>query len=205
MRHFFKGKFSDFPLFVIFIYMESKIIIIGKAASGKDFLQKQLVLKGWKPLRQYTTRPKRPTENGDEYHFMSDEEFDSIRHKLMSVQTFNGWKYGFDIDEALESDVMIFSPANFFDMIMNSDDKSCELALSSTVVYLDIDEETRRQRLSVRYKGGNEDDSLERRLRADKEDFKTLDRIGWDDPSPDRFIRLCNNVDVDNFLKKLFS
>ena len=144
--------------------MESKIIIIGKAASGKDFLQKQLVLKGWIPLRLFTTRPIRPTENGDEYHFMSDEEFDSIRHKLMSVQTFNGWKYGFDIDE-----------------------------------------ETRRQRLSVRYKGGNEDDSLERRLRADKEDFKTLDRIGWDDPSPDRFIRLCNNVEVDNFLKKLFT
>ena len=205
MRHFFLRKFSDFPLFVIFIYMESKIIIIGKAASGKDFLQKQLVLKGWKPLRQYTTRPKRLTENGDEYHFVSEEEFDSIRHKLMSVQTFNGWKYGFDINEALESDVMIFSPANFFDVVMSSDDKSCELALSSTIVYLDIGEETRRQRLSVRYKGGNEDDSLERRLRADKEDFKTLDSIGWDDPSPDRFIRLCNNVEVDNFLKKLFT
>ena len=185
--------------------MKEKIIILGKAASGKDYLQKRLVSNGWKPLRQYTTRPRRPTENGEEYHFVSEEEFDSIRHKLMSVQTFNGWKYGFDINEAIESDVMIFSPANFFDMIMSSDDKSCELSLSSKFVYLDIDEETRRQRISVRYKGGNEDDSLERRLRADKEDFKTLDRIGWDDPSPDRFIRLCNSVDVDDFLKKILS
>ena len=93
---------------------QKKIIIIGKAASGKDFLQKQLVLNGWIPLRQYTTRPIRPTEDGSEYHFVSDEEFDSISNNLMSVQSFNGWKYGFDINEALNSDVMIFSPANFF-------------------------------------------------------------------------------------------
>lgn len=189
----------------MFYHMKEKIIIIGKAASGKDYFQKQLVSNGWIPLRQYTTRPKRPNEVGDEYHFVTEEEFDSISHKLQSIQNFNGWKYGFDIDEAIESDVMIFSPANFFDMVISSDDKSCELVLSSTVVYLDIDEETRRQRLSVRYKGGNEDDSLERRLRADKEDFKTLDRIGWDDPSPDRFIQLCNKSEVDDFLKKLLS
>ena len=187
--------------------MESKIIIIGKAASGKDFLQKQLVLKGWKPLRQYTTRPKRPTEVGDEYHFVSEEEFDSIRHKLMSVQIFNGWKYGFDIDEALESDVMIFSPANFSDIVlgMEKDAKCLEIIIDSNIVYIDIDENTRRERLSKRYIGGSEDDSLERRLKADTKDFEFFDSIDWDNDPLDRFIRLCNNVDVDEFLKKLFS
>lgn len=185
--------------------MKKRIIIIGKAASGKDFLQKQLVSNGWIPLRQYTTRPKRPNETGDEYHFVSEEEFDSIRHKLMSVQNFAGWYYGYDIDEALASDVMIFSPANFFEMLMSSNVKCRELTISSTVVYLDIDEETRRRRLSVRYMGGNEDDPLERRLKADKEDFKTLDRIAWDDPQPDNFIQLHNANEVDDFLEKLLS
>ena len=187
--------------------MESKIIIIGKAASGKDYLQKQLVLKGWKPLKQYTTRPRRPTENGDEYHFVSEDEFDSIRHKLMSVQIFNGWKYGFDIDEALESDVMIFSPANFSDIVLGTekDVKCLEIIVDSNIVYIDIDENTRRERLSKRYIGGSEDDSLERRLKADANDFEFFDSIDWDNDPTDRFIRLCNNVDVDNFLKKIFS
>lgn len=188
----------------MFKIMKEKIIILGKAASGKDYLQKHLVSNGWKPLRQYTTRPRRPTENGEEYHFVSEEEFDSISHKLCSVQNFNGWKYGYDIDEALASDVMIFSPANFFDINVSSDIRCKNLTLCSNVVYLDIDEETRRQRLSVRYIGGNEDDSIERRLCEDKKDFSFLDILDWDVLS-NRYIRLCNSVDVDDFLKKLLS
>ena len=85
--------------------MKNKFIIIGKAASGKDFFQKQLVSNGWKPLRQYTTRPKRPNEVGDEYHFVSEDYFNCIKHNLMSVQNFNGWMYGFYIEEAISSDV----------------------------------------------------------------------------------------------------
>ena len=186
--------------------MKKKLIIIGKAASGKDFLQKQLVSNGWIPLRQYTTRPKRPTEVGDEYHFVSEEEFDSISHKLCSVQNFNGWKYGYDIDEALASDVMIFSPANYFSLIFESDskDKCGYLLYHSTLVYIDIDEETRRKRLSCRYIGGNEDDSIERRIKADDEDFKPFDNIDWDNKPLDR-VRLCSINDVDDFLKKLLS
>lgn len=186
--------------------MKDKIIIIGKAASGKDYFQKQLVSNGWIPLRQYTTRPKRPNEVGDEYHFVTEEEFDSIRHKLMSVLNFNGWKYGFDMDEVLKSDVMIFSPANFFDIIYLAciGNYSCiKLLDSSNIVYLDIDEDTRRERLSVRYVGGNEDDSLERRLQADREDFKLVDNIDW--VNHHGFVRLCNKSEVDDFLQKLLS
>jgi guanylate kinase len=184
--------------------MKKKIIIIGKAASGKDYLQKRLVSNGWIPLRQYTTRPKRPNETGDEYHFVSEEEFDSIRHKLVSVQSFNGWMYGYDIDEALASDVMIFSPANYFEMQLSSSLKSRNLSLCSTLVYLDIDEDTRRERLSKRYVGGNEDDSLERRLRADVKDFEFFDGLDWN-YNPDGYFRLRNENEVDDFLKKLLS
>jgi guanylate kinase len=184
---------------------KKKIIIIGKAASGKDFLQKQLVLNGWIPLRQYTTRPIRPAEDGSEYHLVSEEEFDSISNNLMSVQSFNGWKYGFDINEALNSDVMIFSPANFFSINISVDSKIEEFLNNSTVVYLDIDEETRRERLSKRYVGGKEDDSLERRLQADKKDFKYIeDIVDWNN-FPDLYVRLYNEVEVDEFLKNLLS
>ena len=182
-----------------------KIIILGKAASGKDFLQKQLVSNGWIPLKQYTTRPIRPKEDGSEYHFVSDEEFDSISNNLMSVQSFNGWKYGFDINEALNSDVMIFSPANFFSIEFSSDIRCRNLYQYSIIVYLDIDEETRRKRLSKRYIGGKEDDSLERRLQADKKDFEYFDNINriYLDENEDEFVRLRNEEDVDSFLNFL--
>lgn len=187
--------------------MIDKFIIIGKAASGKDFLQKQLISNGWIPLRQYTTRPKRPTEIGDEYHFVSDEEFNRISKDLMSVQCFNGWMYGYDIKEALASDVMIFSPANMMDLLNISVD-SCtlgrELIDRSTIVYLDIDENIRRERLSVRYVGGNEDDSLERRLQADSKDFEFFDNMDWS-KNIDGYVRLCDKNEVDDFLRKLLS
>lgn len=188
----------------MFKHMKDKIIIIGKAASGKDYFQKQLVSNGWIPLRQYTTRPKRPNEVGDEYHFVTEEEFDSISDNLMSVQCFNGWKYGFDIDEVVMSDVMIFSPANFFDIYVSSDIRCKNLICCSNVVYLDIDEDVRRERLSNRYVGGNEDDSIERRLREDKKDFKFLDILDWGVLS-NRYVRLYNKSEVDDFLKKLLS
>ena len=208
MRHFFRRSSIEDLLFCYFFSMKRKLIIIGKAASGKDFLQKQLVSNGWIPLRQYTTRPNRPTEVGDEYHFVSEDEFDSISHKLCSVQNFNGWKYGYDIDEALASDVMIFSPANYLSLIYESiSDSKCKCAsllYHSILVYIDIDEETRRKRLSCRYVGGNEDDSIERRIQADNEDFKPFDIIDWDNKPLDR-VRLCSKDEVDDFLKKLLS
>ena len=207
MSHFLKDFIKEVFLFCYFLHMrekKKKIIIIGKAASGKDFLQRQLVLKGYIPLKQYTTRPKRPNESGDEYHFVTEEEFDSIIHKLKSVQNFVGWKYGYDIDEALISDVMIFSPANYFDIINAKDDKSKKLIEQSVIVYLDVGEDVRRERLSNRYVGGYEDDPLERRIRADDEDFKFFDNIDWSD-NQDKYIRLCDEEDIDEFLKKLFS
>ena len=201
MSHFFIRVFRlKLPFFVIYLYMERKIILIGKAASGKDFLQMQLVSNGLRPLRQYTTRPKRPTEVGDEYHFVLEEEFDSIVDNLTSVQTFNGWRYGIDINEVFLSDVMIFSPANFFDMKELLDKNK----ILYTIVYLDVDEDTRRNRLSVRYVGGNSDDSLERRLIADEKDFKFFDNIDWDNNNSG-IVRLCNKKEVDVFLQKLLS
>ena len=184
--------------------MKTKFIIIGKAASGKDYFQKQLVSNGWIPLRQYTTRPKRPNEVGDEYHFVSEDYFNCIKHNLRSVQNFNGWMYGFCMEEAISSDVMIFSPANFLNMYLSSDILSRDLLLNSIIVYLDIDEDTRRERLSVRYVGGNEDDSLERRLQADKDDFEFFDNNNLDCKFY-KYVRLRDKNEVDEFLKKILS
>ena len=72
------------------------------------------------------------------------------------------------------------------------------------MLFRSVDEDTRRNRLSVRYVGGNSDDSLERRLIADKKDFEFFDNIDWDNNNFG-IVRLCNKKEVDVFLQKLLS
>ena len=76
---------------------KSKYLIVGPAGSGKDWLQQRFIEKGYTPLVQYTTRPMRPTENGTEYHFISQKLMGKMirEMKFLSVKNFKTWWYGF--------------------------------------------------------------------------------------------------------------
>jgi guanylate kinase len=53
-----------------------RIILIGPAGSGKDFIKRKFKNKGWKADVSYTTRPKREGEEyGVDYNFISEDEF----------------------------------------------------------------------------------------------------------------------------------
>ena len=52
-----------------------RIILVGKAASGKDHLRKRFESRGFKYAVSYTTRPPREGEiDGKDYIFLTDEE-----------------------------------------------------------------------------------------------------------------------------------
>ena len=52
-----------------------RIILVGKAASGKDHLRKRFESRGFKYAVTYTTRPPRDGEvDGKDYVFITDEE-----------------------------------------------------------------------------------------------------------------------------------
>ncbi len=56
--------------------MGKKIILVGKAASGKDYFKNYLLSKGFKTSVSHTTRPMRDEEvNGETYHFVSKYTF----------------------------------------------------------------------------------------------------------------------------------
>lgn len=169
-----------------------KYIIVGKAASGKDYAQSILVKKGFKPLLQYTTRPVRPNETGKEYHFTSEEKMEKMikQEKFVSVKEFNSWYYGFTLDDYSKSGVAVLSPGNIIDL----ENKRPDLLRFSTIIYLDIPEKIRKERLKVRYDGGKKDDSANRRLKADKEDFKYFDCFD---------IRFTSNEEANDFINKI--
>ena len=169
----------------------SKYIIVGPGASGKDWLLKKMVELGYSPMRQYTTREKRENETGDEYHFVSDDEFKYMddRAKFISVNFYRiGW-YAVSYDELVNSDVAILSPANVKDIF----NLYPELRDRFTIIYLDIPVSIRRERLNSRYQSKIGDDN-EVRLANDERDFK--DFTLWD-------IRFEDVKSIDDFINNL--
>ena len=144
-----------------------RIILVGKAASGKDYIRKTFEAQGFKYAVSYTTRPPRPEEiAGQDYFFIKQPDAQDMIDKCEFYEwvVFNGWIYGTTKKQFYNDDIFIMTPAGLNQL--SEDDRK-----TSTVIYLDIDEEVRKQRLLERKMPG---DSVERRLEADREDFKNF-------------------------------
>lgn len=141
-----------------------RIILCGKAASGKDYARKLFEGRNFKYATSYTSRPKRKGEvEGKDYHFMSTEDFEymaSIDYFYEYVK-FNGWYYGTSIEQFYEDDVFIMTPSGISKL--HPKDRA-----NSFIIYFDTPYDLRKERLEKR----KDMDSPERRLKTDEEDFK---------------------------------
>lgn len=143
-----------------------RIVLVGKAASGKDFTRKKLEEQGFKYAVSYTTRPPRDGEqDGKDYFFLSVEEFEKMisNDEFYEYVTFNGWYYGTSNKQFYEDDIFIMTPYGV-SKIHENDRKRC------FIMYFDIEENVRRERLALR----SDADKVDRRLAADAEDFKNF-------------------------------
>lgn len=169
-----------------------KYVIVGKAASGKDWCQNLFVEHGFKPLKQYTTRPKRPNETGKEYHFVSEKTIEKMQNekKFCSLKVFKDWYYGFTLNDFKKCEVAILSVGNIYDLT----NWYPEVLKFTTIIFLDIPTSVRRKRLKSRYSGGNEDDSLTRRIEADERDFQNFNIFD---------IKFTTNDEATKFINKI--
>lgn len=152
-----------------------KLIIVGKTGSGKDFLLKSMIDKGLSYEPKFTSRPKREGEiDGVNYRFITNDIFEEMwsRSEIKFFQEFtifgDKWVYGITNQNFLDGQVFIMTPHEISQMT-DQDRKNC------FIVYLDIDEDVRRDRLGKRNDGN---DSIDRRLNADNFDFSEFDT--WD-------------------------
>lgn len=144
-----------------------KLILVGKAAAGKDFLKNRLTQKGFKSGVSCTTRPPRHNEvDGVDYHFMSEDDFKSAldNGEMLEHMIFNDWYYGLTIDEFEKADVMIMSKDGL-DVLPKEYREKC------MVIYLAPPRLTRVQRLTHR---NDPNDSIVRRMDTDDEQFKNF-------------------------------
>lgn len=143
---------------------KSRIILCGKAASGKDHLRKILEGRGYRYGVSYTTRPPRDGEvDGRDYYFLEDNEFQTMVEQKFFYEyvSFNGWNYGTSNSQFhLTDDVFIMTPSGI-GKLHAADRKN------SFIIYIDIDIDIRRERLALR----SDADTVERRIEADENDF----------------------------------
>jgi len=141
------------------------LIIVGPGASGKDYLAEKLIELDLKKSITYTTRPKREGEiDGEIYHFILNEKFEEMikNEEFYEYDVFlNDWYYG-STNKDWEDCNLFIKTVRGVGNIKNEDRDSC------FVVYLDIDEEIRYERLMER---NDSNDSSDRRIKADNDDF----------------------------------
>jgi len=141
--------------------MRGKIIIVGPGGSGKDYLRKKMVSRGFEYGVSFTSRPPREgEEEGVDYYYRDDDFFSLNSDLFLELQEFNGWKYGISKGEFSIKNLFILSPAGL--RSLPSDFRN-----DSFVIYLNPAENVRVKRLQER----NDADSVERRLIADRKDF----------------------------------
>ncbi len=151
------------------------IVLMGKTASGKDSVCRELAKRGVTRIITYTTRPIRPGEtNGISYHFISKDDFIKkinegffAEYKEYHVADGSIWYYGsaaqdYDTDELR---TIILTPAGYRDM-------KDVLSGKSYTIYLYANRATIRKRLAKR---GDDKTEADRRLEQDRIDFRGLE------------------------------
>ncbi len=150
------------------------LLLVGKSASGKDTIQKELIKMGMKAVVSYTTRPPRNGEiDGITYHFITKEEFldkeeQGLFAETTSYNVSNGetWYYGSAIDDLTDDKVAIVNPEGLRQI------KKIK-SLNPIAFYIMADEETIWNRLRQR---GDDAAEARRRLNADDIDFTDIDK-----------------------------
>lgn len=146
------------------------LILMGKTASGKDSIAKELCRNyQLSKIITYTTRPPRHGEtDGVDYHFISHSDFQNkIKHNFFvewkSYQTIEGeWLYGTAITNMQTDGVLILTPQGVSDFYRNC---NCP----ARVIYIKASNEVIMDRLVAR--GDNPSEAI-RRLEHDDLDFR---------------------------------
>lgn len=164
--------------------MKSIVCLLGKSASGKDFIMNKLVKEyGFKRVISHTTRPIRNGEtNGKEYYFISLDKFlnMSLKDNFIECREYNTkqglWYYGLSKHEIDLTDDNKYVVILDFNGLKTLEEylKSVGMEDKLTSVYIEAKAQVRLQR-SLNREGEMTDEQVMeviRRLEADEKDFE---------------------------------
>lgn len=176
------------------------LILMGKTCSGKDTVVKELTSKyGYHRIVTTTSRPMRKGEQQHiDYNFISKDKFmqkidEGYFVEYKSYQTPNGeWYYGTSYEslENIEADknyVIILTPDGYRDF-------SKTVSIPHKSIYIYANNKTIIKRLKKRM---DKNDSPQRRLEHDNEDFKGVET------EVDKIIYNNDGADIDDATNKI--
>jgi guanylate kinase len=145
---------------------KKRIILVGKAASGKDYARKVLENEGYSYAVTFTSRPPRVGEvDGKDYRFIPKKVFETKIEQdfFYEYVPFNGWYYGTGREQLKHNNLFIMTPSGISKLAL-------EDRVESFIILFDIPIEVRRERLEKR----SDADTVDRRLAADEKDFESF-------------------------------
>lgn len=122
------------------------IVIVGESGCGKSALEKALTKKyGYKKIVSTTSRPIRSNENGDEYNFVTDDEFKELlkQNKFVEHATYNNWNYGLSIDSLRNDGVVVLTPHGLRQLRSYFNKYDLEHNFTLFSIYLKVDRKSR--------------------------------------------------------------
>lgn len=182
--------------------MNKIFVMMGKSATGKDTLYKEVLKKkdlGIKPVISYTTRPIREGEkDGVEYHFVGKHTYETLKRegKVVEYRDYNTvhgvWSY-FTVEDSQfqgKENVLLINTLEGYEQIVSYFGKSRVIPL-----YIEIEDGIRLSRALRREQTQKEPKYQElcRRFLADSEDFseEKLKKMGIKERYENRNMRRC--------------
>lgn len=187
--------------------MAKLFVLIGKSATGKDTVYKELLNEEELKLKEiisYTTRPIRAGEkDGVEYYFVSKDRLKALKNqdKIIEIRGYNTvqglWNY-FTVDDGQidldKNNSLIIGTLESYEQIRNYFGET-----QVYPIYIEVDDGIRLQRALNREKTQEIPQYAEmcRRYLADEEDFKEekLNRLG--------ISKRYNNVELTECIREI--
>lgn len=170
------------------------IILVGKSATGKDSIARELERLGYHKIVTTTTRPKRDGEiDGISYNFISTDKFlkKYIDNEFLEVNYFDTeqglWFYGSPLvsyQNADDKTICILDPNGLKKIIANN------IPHMAILIYVSDDEIKKRQ-----IERGDSETEAKRRFEADKKDFEDIaNYVSY---------KVCNDKNVKEVAKEI--
>jgi len=162
-------------------------LLIGESASGKDLIAKKLEQDGYKILKSYATRPRRPDE-GDTHIFIKPEEVKQYKNDFIAYTKIGSYEYFATMEQLKQSDIYIIDPKGYH----YCKDKIKDIRI--VPIYINVNENTRYQRALQRVNyDKNQKQETEKRFVAEFKQFQDFRK-------KDEFYSVINH-DIDKAIK----